>query len=70
MTSTPGQNVSAMPIYADTLYPNWPYDDEIRNKEIWYQADENAVHMRVGGTTQRQTPQPGAYKHYRLPAVE
>lgn len=54
-----------LPIYVDTVY-----HDRVPNTEIWYQADENAVHMRVGGTTQRQTLQPGTHNHYRLPAVE
>ena len=58
------------PIYADTIYPNYPYDDEIRNKEIRYQADENAVHMRVGGWEYDPQDHPDGYTRYWLPAVE
>ena len=49
---------------------NTVYHDRVPNTEIWYQADENAVHMRTGGGTVRQTIQTGAHNRYRLPAVE
>ncbi len=49
---------------------NTSYHDSVPNTEIWYQADENAVHMRVGGTTQRQTLHAGPHNRYQLPAVE
>ncbi len=55
------------PVYADTIYR---HDNEIRNTEMWYQADENRVYMRGGGTTQRQTIQTGTRTRYSLPAVE
>ena len=55
------------PIYANTLYL---HDDEIRNTEIWYQAAENTVHMRVGEHTTRQTLQTGTHNRYQLPDVE
>ena len=57
----------SLPGTARTIYR---HDDEIRNTEMWYQADENRVHMKVGGGTQRQTIQTGAYTRYLLPAVE
>jgi len=55
------------PAYADTVYSR---PDEIPNTEMWYQADENAVHIRGGGHTIRQTLQTGTHTRYQLPAVE
>lgn len=46
------------------------YREGIPNTDIWYQANENAVHMRVGGTTVRQTIQSGVSNRYWLPPVE
>lgn len=68
--TVPRGDGDATPIYADALYPNWPHDDEIRNKEIWYQADENAVHMRVGGWEYGPQDYPDGYARYWLPAGE
>ena len=58
-------DIKVTPAYADTRYQ---YD--IPNTDISYHADENAVHMRIGGDTQRQTLQPGDYNRYWLPTVE
>ena len=58
------------PDYVDAEYNGLEIPDEVHNTDISYQADENAVHMRVGGTTTRQTIQTGAYNRYQLPPVE
>ena len=56
---------ATLPVYVDTVY-----HDRVPNADIWYQADENAIHMRTGGTTQRQTRQAGGFNRYWLPEVE
>lgn len=58
------------PTHLHAKYNTIVSPDGVHNTDISYRGDENAVHMRVGGTTQRQTPQPGAYNQYRLPGVE
>ena len=59
------------PSYVNTQYSGLgDRRDQVHNTDISYRADENAVHMRVGGGMQRQTTQDGDYNHYQLPPVE
>ena len=44
--------------------------DQVHNTDISYRAEENAIHMRVGRATVRQTTQDGDYNRYQLPPME